>query len=823
MGAFAYLESMFAALFASNQGAQLPFIFLLGLIFVPGLRVLFMFRGHSNWLTAGIRIVGGVIPLIVCLFLVLVAFTVIPETAGWGGISVAATTSMIGGILVGCVIAYLLGRFAEPKVIEFQNRKTLLAGRKDHLTDIREVEQQFSGVTAIDYENEFQTAAAKAEIFLGLNLKGKPVTVDRQMWKTSHVQIMGPPGTGKGILASVALTQSLRNGDAVFVFDPKDDEWAPSVYQAACKSASVPFEFVDLREPFPQINPILGASADEVEEMLYAGFELGRRGDAADFYRLDDRKAARQAASFASESSPTLAEIGSKARSSADSELMTGGKAFFAALEEISELTCTQTRDGIDFANRLDEGGCVYVIGSMRNEPIIALQKILFVRLIQLVERTRERKRHCSIFLDEFKYLLSRTALNALGSVRDKNCNILLAHQSLGDFANCGAEMSEASVRSTVLDTTPIKWFYRPADHETASWISDQTGKILVSTQTTQADRNIELSESLSSTRSVGETTRNLIDANTVQSMPKGCAVCIGTGIPKLAMAKAISVDKINPGIAVADLAIDPGIDLLTRLPEKVDGSEDTETPLEIDFDGDAQNVILQFLYLETWTHIDTLVDLIDKLGRDEIHDVLKELADAQLVRCSEISFLGDSVNEIWGISKHGITRVQEFFGYGESRPVFNKSFVNPTSLLHQMDIQRLRIAAERNGWKNWRKSRRGAIAKKGENHPDAIAVRPDGVKVAIEVERTIKSKGRYPDILAAHLHSRKLGYWDEIFYFCPDAKVKRRLERIFSEIQEVKYFGNSVKISDEHRAPFRFYAYDDDWTQTVTDQPVAT
>lgn len=811
MGAFAYLENMFSALFASSEAAQMLTVFILGLMLAPGLRAALMFRAYPSWTTFGIRIVGGIVLLTAFVFLYLVALTPIPETAVQGDSS-SAVPSFIGGFLGGCVVAYLLGRFAEPAIIGFLNRKTLRAGRKDRLTDIREAAQQFKDHSAINYENEISAAAAKDEMFLGLDLDGESVAVGRRAWKASHVQIMGPPGTGKGVIAGAALTQSLRYGDAVFVFDPKDDEWAPSVCHAACKNAEVPFEFVDLREPIPQINPIQGASSDEVEEMLYAGLELGRRGDAADFYRLDDRKAARLAASFTSEPSATLGEIGSKARLAADSELIAGGKAFFAALEEISEVKCTQTRHGTDLASRLHEGGCVYIIGSMRSEPIITLQKMLFVRLIQLVERSRNRSRHCSIFLDEFKYLLSRTALNALGSVRDKNCNILLAHQSLGDFANCGAELSEASVRSTVLDTTPIKWLYRPADHETAAWISDQTGQILVSTQTVRADRNIELAESLSSSQSVGETARNLIDTNTVQTMPKGCAVCIGAGIPRLALTKAMSVDKINPAIAAAELAVDPSIDLLVRLSENADTSEHPENPLEIDYGAEARDIILRFLFQEPWSHIDTLAELLDSLGRDEVRDVLNELSEAKLIRCAEVSFLGDSANEIWGISQHGIKFVQEMTGCSDSRPAFNKRSVNPSSLLHQIDIQRLRIKAERNGWKNWMKSRPSGAVKKGEVFPDATAVRPDGVRVAIEMERTIKSKKRYPDILKSHLHSRRLGHWDEIYYFCPDVQLKRRLERTFSQIQEVRYFGKSVKITDEHRKPFRFYVYDDDW-----------
>ncbi len=450
----------------------------------------------------------------------------------------------------------------------------------------------------------------------------------------------------------------------------------------------------------------------------------------------------------------------------------------------------------------------------MRSEPIIVLQKMLFVRLIQLIENSRKRKRHCSIFLDEFKYLLSGSALNALGSIRDKGCNILLAHQSLGDFANCGADLSESAVRSTVLDTTPIKWLYRPADYETASWISSQTGQIKVATQTTQAVRNIELSESLSDNRTVSETTRNLVDVNTVQTLPKGCAVCIGAGIPTLAFIKAVQVDKFEPNVTIAELAVDSGIDLLTQIEASLDDDDGPFRYPRIDWDGDAKKAVLQFLFEETWTHLDILTQWFDRLEIEDIGKVLADLSDVKLIKSAEVSFLPNSADEVWGITNSGITAVQTFLGVEEQRKVFNKRSVNPNSFSHQLDIQRLRVRAERSGWSSWsRLVGRENFIQKGEKYPDAIAKRLDGVKVAIEVERTIKTKNLYPRIMASHLHARKHGKWDEIYYFCPNNQIKRRLVQIYSAITEVKYFGNNVKITDEHRRPFQFFTYDEDWT----------
>ncbi len=813
MDSVAYIETFNAALNVSRNWIRFLIFLAFPLLLVVGLRILFMFRQHLSWMTIGIRIFFGVLPLLLCCVLILVVTSKSWEFLTGNLNSLATLIAVVCGLSLGFIFTYLVGRFGEPRIIGRLQRSTRSAGLNESLTDIRETRDQFTFLPRIDNDHEFDSAAKRGVIYLGQDSNSEAVTIDRQSWKTSHVQIMGPPGTGKGIQAGVTLTQSLLCGDSVFVFDPKDDEWAPSVYSAACVRAAVPFNFVDLRSSHPQVNPIFGASPGEVEEMLYAGLELGRRGDSADFYRLDDRKAARLAASFVADTTLTLAELGSKTKSIAGEKLMTGGKAFFAALEEISELKSVQTKEGISLSERLHRGGCVYFVGSMRNEPIVVLQKMLFVRLVQLVERSRNRNRHCSIFLDEFKYLLSKPALNALGSIRDKGCNILLAHQSLGDFANCGADLNEASVRATVLDTTPIKWLYRPADSETASWISNQTGEIKVATQSTQAVRNIELSESLSATRMVGETTRNLVDMNTVMSMPEGCAVCIGTGIPRLALTEPIRVQKIEPNITIAKLAVDQGVDLLTRVDEESAPAEDILTCVNIDWNGDAKEAILRFLYVETWTHLEIICERLSQLTKEDVKRELSMLSDAKLIRSSPVSFLTDSADEVWGIRNAGISKVQETLGIQEYRKVFNKRMVNPNSFGHHLDTQRLRLKAEINGWRRWRRLTGSEnFIEKGETIPDAIAKRPDGSIIAIEVERTIKNKNRYPGIMASHLHARKHGKWDEIYYFCPDIQLKKRLERAFSQITEVKYFGSTVKITEEHRKPFRFYLYDEDW-----------
>jgi len=328
------------------------------------------------------------------------------------------------------------------------------------------------------------------------------------------------------------------------VFDPKNDEWAPSVFAEACASAGVPFTFVDLRSGRgPQINPIAGVDAAQLQELLIAAFSLGRKGEAADFYRQADRRAARilSAGVRGGDSLPALAD---RAVDELGEELAKQATGFIGQLEELAEISSVQTAEGVDLASVLESGGCIYLVGSMRDEAVIMLQKLLFVRLVQLVEARPRGGRHVTAFLDEFKYLLSKPAVDALGVVRDKGMNILLAHQSLGDFSMCGQDLTPKAVETTVVDTTPLKWIYRTKDHATAKWASAQTGTILADREMRDVVTNEAGSETASTERRLVQEDRALIDTNTIQHLPDGCAVCIGDGQAKLAFARPLRVEK---------------------------------------------------------------------------------------------------------------------------------------------------------------------------------------------------------------------------------------------------------------------------------------
>ncbi|NBV87873.1 MAG: type IV secretory system conjugative DNA transfer family protein, partial [Verrucomicrobia bacterium] len=221
-------------------------------------------------------------------------------------------------------------------------------------------------------------------------------------------------------------------------------------------------------------------------------------------------------------------------------------KGLITKLENVADLSVLQTDSGIDVAGIINGGGCLYVIGSMDDEAVIRVQKMLFARCAQIIIARDEFREwsHVSVMLDEIKYLLSKYVLNALGTLRSRDCNLLLAHQSLGDFGQCGQDLPADFVKTTVLDNTPIRWFYRAASQESAQWAAGQTGEIRVDVERRRASREAGNVEHISGDSFIQKEARPLFDVNTLQHLPDGFAVMTGLGVARLAFSSPLRVER---------------------------------------------------------------------------------------------------------------------------------------------------------------------------------------------------------------------------------------------------------------------------------------
>lgn len=456
----------------------------------------------------------------------------------------------VGGILSPFAAVVLVTRYGGHVWSAFTYALTKRFERqRDTRTDIRNVGDCLPGALAQAYDPR-KYFDDKKGIFIGLNERRQPLYVASAQWRKSHVQVLGTTGSGKGVAAGVLLYQAVQQGEAVIVIDPKNDEFLPHVLAQAAHEKGVPFVFVDLQASLAQWNPFQGKSQQEVEELLTAGFGMAEKGTDADFYRVEDRRVARRFATFCAGKPGSLQQLFTDFYSQ-HHDLIDVAKKLYADLEELAATPCVQADQGIDLPALMAAGAVIYVRGSTRNPRILKLQRIFLLAGMQFIEaRDRASARHVAIFMDEFKYVLSRPALEALGAIRDKRAHVMVAHQSLGDLQDCGGDLTPEAVIGGVAENCAIKLAYQVRDPNTADWLSRLSGTILVDDETRIIERNIGLTETQTAQRTLRQAERPLVDVNQLLMLPERCAVLFGIGPAKFIFTSPVPVTKVGVSIA---------------------------------------------------------------------------------------------------------------------------------------------------------------------------------------------------------------------------------------------------------------------------------
>lgn len=455
--------------------------------------------------------------------------------------------SSIYAFVIGCVISSAGWFFILRELTSRLDRLKLRFTKKSSLlramrTDIREISRQIPQAAKSYIPERYFKKSEK--IFLGLNAQRRPIYCPSELWRSSHCDLIGTTGGGKGVAAGVLLTQAVIQGEAVIVIDPKDDEWLPHLLAQAAQRNGVPFFYIDLTGNTPQWNPFQNKTAFEIEELFSGAFGQTASGGIDDFHRGRDRVCARRFAEIYLENPTKISRVYSQLLVKFPNEMKEANK-FRDDLSEITSLPSINTSNGLNIKNAIHSGSVIYVRGSMRNPRALKLQKMFVISVIQHCEkRDRETARHVCLFLDEFKYLISKPSLEALGAIRDKRAHVILAHQSLGDLRDCPKDLSPESVVSSINENCRLKFAYKVNDPDTADWLSRMSGQILVDDEVRTIKTSATLAEYRDSERSLRQTERSLIDMNMLLSLPKGCAALYGNGLAQFTFMSPIKVEK---------------------------------------------------------------------------------------------------------------------------------------------------------------------------------------------------------------------------------------------------------------------------------------
>lgn len=216
----------------------------------------------------------------------------------------------------------------------------------------------------------------------------------------------------------------------------------------------------------------------------------------------------------------------------------------------------------------------------------------------------------------------------------------------------------------------------------------------------------------------------------------------------------------------------------------------------------EKRQAVLAWLKTESFSTIPILAQVLGTQG-NACWKTLKTMERDGLVQSQQLKNAFGAL-AIWGITPHGSAMAADPADPEPDWTHFEPGRLSTLTIAHHLDVQRARLLLQAQGWTEWRTDRechRMALAK----IPDALAVDPDGRRVALELERTIKTVKRYEAIVASYLiaiHQQKM---DRVLYLSPVPGVAERLQRLFHSIRAVPVHGQRTALEARHYARFEF------------------
>ena len=217
----------------------------------------------------------------------------------------------------------------------------------------------------------------------------------------------------------------------------------------------------------------------------------------------------------------------------------------------------------------------------------------------------------------------------------------------------------------------------------------------------------------------------------------------------------------------------------------------------------EKQVKILDFLAGEQWSTIAVIAEVLG-VGEDSAANALKLLEREGAVIREPLVITDDhrliKIN-LFGITGHGQALAERW-----SVQEFQRGQVSPFFAMHHLATQQARLAAEAAGWRDWRAGK-SLYGKGFKKVPDAIVISPAGQRVAVEIERNIKTPKRYAEGMAAAIQDIRAKRFDVVHYISPSGQ-QALIERAHAKVTILRFKGEVIPtpVEEKHRLRFKFF-----------------
>lgn len=202
---------------------------------------------------------------------------------------------------------------------------------------------------------------------------------------------------------------------------------------------------------------------------------------------------------------------------------------------------------------------------------------------------------------------------------------------------------------------------------------------------------------------------------------------------------------------------------------------------------------VLSFLRTSIYSTEPLLGQVMRIRDRATIHRSLVRMEQSAVIRRAFIP-AGMSTLTLWGITSAG-QQLSTPRGEDPSPLSFNTAKVSVSRLEHYLSLQQIRITGERFAWTRFvycDRERRSNIAKAESKYnvrPDLTALDPQGRRVAIECELSLKNPARYKDnIIPGHIRHLNSDQYDYVLWITKTPEDQQTLHQsLTARIQELK------------------------------------
>ncbi len=215
---------------------------------------------------------------------------------------------------------------------------------------------------------------------------------------------------------------------------------------------------------------------------------------------------------------------------------------------------------------------------------------------------------------------------------------------------------------------------------------------------------------------------------------------------------------------------------------------------------------LLSWLVDFTWTTPAIAGEVMGLKTRAGINKTLKQFESMDLIKSKSLQ-LGNSKNfRIVGITPNGLLWC-DGKNNNFKNPCFDVERVALSTINHRLDIQRCRLKVLRHNELIW-------LAE--NNLPTDLDYRPDAIIhfedriVALELERTAKTRKRYQQIIVQHLRQIKQGHYDQVHYVSTINGFAIRLSKLFLSIPTLTVKGQQILFNEDLKNRFEFYNFNE-------------